>query len=110
MNISVMAWLHDYWLRLLAILLALGALATLPFVYYQLMNWVVMGAAILIARDAFKQHQEAIVWLFILLAVVFNPIAPLYLGQFAWKIADVIAALLLVASFFMVPARHTKIA
>ena len=104
-----MTWVQQYWLRVIAFLLALGALATLPFVYYQLMNWVVMGAAILIAHDAFKQNQEAAAWLFVLLAMIFNPIAPFYLDPLSWKVADVIAALLLVASFFMVPARHTKI-
>jgi len=98
-----MAWSRDNWLKVLAIAMALGALAPVPYyAYFQLMNWVVVVAALMTAWQAYRQNTFWIVWLFALVAVVFNPLAPLYLQADVWRIADIIAAALFVLSFFLV--------
>jgi len=94
------AWLRQHWLSLLAIVLLLGALAPLPYVYYQIMNWVVAIAALRIAYHGYK-YNEWLLWPFVAVAIVFNPIAPLYFTALVWQIADVVVALLFVASFFV---------
>lgn len=97
------AWLQDNWLKLLAIAFALGALAPIPFyAYFQLMNWVVVGAALTTALQAYKQKRAWIVWLFVFVAVVFNPLAPLYLAADVWRVADIVVAVLFITSFFLV--------
>ena len=101
------AWLQDNWLKLLAIAMALGALAPVSYyAYFQLMNWVVVGAALMTAWQAYKQKSLWIVWLFALVAVVFNPLAPLYLQADIWRIADVVVAALFVISFFLVKPKN----
>lgn len=96
-------WLRDNWLKIVAILFVLGALAPVPyFAYYQLMNWVVVGAALMTAWQAYKQNSVWIVWLFVLVAVVFNPVAPLYFRADVWQAADITVAALFVISFFLV--------
>jgi hypothetical protein len=92
-------WLQKHGLTILAILLALGALASWPFVYYQVLDWTVAGAALLIAKRAHQQGQVWMQWLFIAVAVLFNPLAPLYIRQDLWRIADIIVAILFFLSF-----------
>ena len=96
-------WAQDNWLKVLAIAMALGALAPVPyFAYFQLMNWIVVGAALVTAYHAYKQKSDWLVWLFVLVAVVFNPLAPFYFSAEFWRYVDVAAALLFVLSFFLV--------
>lgn len=96
-------WLQDNWLKVLAILFALGALAPVPyFAYYQLMNWVVVGAALVTAWQAYKLNNLWLTWLFALVAVLFNPLAPLYFSADIWRFADIVVAILFVLSFFLV--------
>ena len=100
-------WIQDNWLKLLAIALALGALAPIPYyAYFQLMNWVVVGAALMTAAQAYKQNKLWLVWLFVLVAVVFNPVAPLYLAADMWRVADMVVAALFVISFFLVKPKN----
>jgi hypothetical protein len=100
-------FLNNNGLKLVAIAMLLGALVssfsallTLPFVYYQLMNWAVAGGAIMVAWQAYKRSDLYFTWLFALVAVVFNPIAPIHLSAFAWQIADAIVIVLFAVSFF----------
>ena len=96
-------WIQDNWLKLLAIALALGALAPIPYyAYFQLMNWVVVGAALMTAWQAYKLGKLFPAWLFVLVAVVFNPLAPFYFSADVWRIADVVVAALFLVSFFLI--------
>ena len=92
-------WLKQNWLSVLAIVLALLALGTFPYVYYQIMNWVLVFAALTVAWRAKKMQKELIMWLFVAVAVVFNPITPLYLRQDIWRALDIVVAVLFVYSF-----------
>lgn len=97
------AWLGNNWLKVLAMAMALGALAPIPyFAYFQLMNWVVVGAALMTALHAYKQNSMWIVWIFVLVAVVFNPVAPFYFSADVWRIADIVVAILFAASLLYV--------
>ena len=96
-------WIQDNWLKLLDIALALGALAPIPYyAYFQLMNWVVVGAALMTAWQAYKLGKLFPAWLFVLVAVVFNPLAPFYFSADVWRIADVVVAALFLVSFFLI--------
>lgn len=102
-----MNWLRENWLKIVAILFLLGAIGHIQYyAYYQLMNWVVVGAAIVTSVQAYKQNRTWIAWLFVLLAVVFNPVAPLYFSADVWRIADLVAATIFAISFAFV--RSTK--
>ncbi len=87
-----MTWLQLHWLKVLAITLLCGALTSVPYMaYYQLMNWVVLAAAIVTAMQAHHTERDTFMWLSLLVAIVFNPIAPLYFSTSVWHIADGIA-------------------
>ncbi|MDO8529914.1 MAG: hypothetical protein Q7S10_00670 [bacterium] len=102
-------FLKNNWLALVAIAMLAGALAssfstlfTLPFAYYQLMNWAVMISAIMITWQSYKSKKAWLVGLFGIVAVVFNPIASIYLSAFAWQVADIIVILLFIGYFVLV--------
>lgn len=96
-------WITNNWLKVVAIATLAGAIwgGNYPFVYYQLMNWIVVGAAIVTALQASRKNQIAVMWLFLLVAVVFNPIAPLYLNQNVWRIVDMVGGGLLIIALFV---------
>ena len=87
---------------------ALGVTFTsysLPYVYYQLLNWVVLGAALVTANHAHDKNRPLLMWVFIILAVIFNPVAPFYLSPIAWHVLDLVAAGLFYASFLLIRAK-----
>ena len=103
--IGMKTWIEFNWLKLLAIAFALGAVQTavaLPFAYYQYMNWIVLGASLMLARQANSKNKMFFVWLFILVAVTFNPLAPMYFRADIWQVLDLVVAGLFLASFFLV--------
>ncbi len=97
------------WLKLLAIVLILGAVQpflSLPFAYYQIMNWVVVGASILSAKMADRFSRPFLTWLFIFIAVIFNPIAPIYLRADVWQITDLVTALIFAFSLVFLKGKR----
>jgi len=98
-----MNWIKFNWLKVVAIFLLIGALFSIPyFAYYQLMNWVVVGAALVTAWQAHAYNKGAWMWLFILVAVIFNPLAPFYFRTDVWQIADIVVAVLFMISFIFI--------
>ena len=81
---------------LIAALLLLGALADWPYVYYQLLRWVVCGVAIFVAASAYGWQKLWATWLFGFIAVLFNPVAPIHLSRAAWQPIDVICSMLFI--------------
>jgi hypothetical protein len=100
MLLKLSHWLGTHWLTIMAMCAIGGALynPSLPFAYFQLMNWAVLGATLLIALNA---RNTAAMWLFIIIAVIFNPIAPLFFRADIWQIVDIVAIFCLFVSFFI---------
>lgn len=102
-------WIQFNWLKLLAVAFMAGALQSmyvLPFAYFQFMNWVVLGASLVTAQQANHQNKMFMVWLFILVGVVFNPVAPMYFTTQVWQISDLVAIALFAISFiFLTPKK-----
>lgn len=108
-------WFNGNWLKLAAIILLLGALISsfsklfsLPFAYYQLMNWAVVGGALMAVWQSYKMNALLPMWLFALVAVIFNPIAPIYLSAFTWQIADMVVIILFAVSFFVMKEKKVN--
>ena len=104
--------LKKNWLTVLAIIVLVSAWlpfamssVTLPYAYYQLLNWIVAGSALTIAYRAHAKKMAVVMWVSVAVAVVFNPIAPLYLDEATWRILDLVAALVLAASSWFVQSR-----
>jgi hypothetical protein len=92
--------------RLVAIALLLWALDHHAYGYYQILRWVVCGAAVYSAFVAMGSKKTPWAWALGITAVLFNPIIPIHLRRDSWAFIDVIAAILFAASTFFVRERR----
>lgn len=70
----------------------------LPYAYFQILRWVVPAVCVYRGYLAFSQGRKVWMWIFIPLAVLFNPLAPIYLDRETWVVIDVVSALVLLVS------------
>lgn len=79
---------------LIPAVLLLIAIARLPYGYYTFLRVVVCAVALLIAYTGWESRTSAQVWavLFVLIAILFNPIFPVHLNRAAWFYLDIAAA------------------
>jgi len=72
-----------------------GALLDLPYGYFQLLRLVVCAVAAYGASGAYK--NDASVWAVTLglIALLFNPVFPVYLNRSTWIFIDLVAAVVL---------------
>lgn len=85
------------WLFLLPTAFLLLGVADLPMGYYTFMRIVVFIASCLIVLIEYKGSNNITIWtvLFALIAILFNPIIPIYLhNKDIWTTLDVIAAII----------------
>ena len=83
---------------LIASSLLFGALAPLPYGYYQMLRWLVFGISIYIAYKGYQWNRKWATWLFAGCAVLFNPILPIYLTREIWRPIDIVFGILFVVS------------
>jgi len=82
-------------------IMLLVAIAPLPYVYYQFLRWVTCGIAIFMAIQAYRWKRIWAVWLFGLVAVLFNPIAPIHLTKEIWRPINAACSVLFITSVFV---------
>ena len=70
----------------------------LPIGYYTLLRLVVTAAAAYIAYDTFQNDkQSGWIWVFGFVAILFNPLIPIYLDKEIWMVIDFVVAILFIA-------------
>ncbi len=77
---------------ILAVMLLL-CLAPMPYGYYQLIRFVAMVAFAYFAYCYFKSDEGGVGCIFIVLALLFQPIFKIALGRTLWNVLDVIVAI-----------------
>ena len=90
MNLSKIAYFS-------AILLVLGIFSW-PYGYFVMLRWIVCGTAIVLANKYFELKLNHWTVIFGCIALIFNPIFPVYLSKAVWVSIDFISAIL----FFLV--------
>jgi len=69
----------------------------LPIGYYTLLRLVVTAAAAYIAYDTFQtDKQSGWIWVFGFIAILFNPLIPIYLDKELWMVIDFAVAILFI--------------
>jgi len=61
--------------------------------YYTLLRWITCIASILVAFQAFEKGIDWAKVVFIVIAILFNPLAPIYLSRSTWIPIDIITAI-----------------
>lgn len=95
-------------LRLIAGILLLGALGTWPYAYYQILRWTVVIAGGYSAWILFSDKRIGWAWFFTAAAILFNPIAPIYMQKSDWYIFDVVIGMAFLISLYLVDRKDAK--
>jgi len=80
--------------KIATIALLVAVIPIWPYFFYQALKLGVFGAAAFSAYLYHKEKDKGWMLTMIGIAIVFNPINPLYFGHFLWSIVDIIVALL----------------
>ncbi len=93
-----MIWLKQNWFKITAAILLLWALADNPYSYYQFLRWAITIIGAYTAYLAYNKKQNIWIWIFVIIAILFNPLAPFYLSKDTWQLFDFIAAIIFLLS------------
>ncbi len=79
------------------------ALADNPYGYYQILRWVIAGVTGYSAYLAYEQGKNAWTWILAIIAILFNPIAPIHLDRETWSVLNniIVAAIIFTSIFKM---------
>lgn len=86
-----------------AIFLLLAIPPGWPYGFYQLLRWAIFASSVVVTWGFYKSHITAWAFIFGAVALLFNPIAPIYLNKQSWVPIDFVAAVL-----FFLAAYATK--
>ena len=72
--------------------LLLLCLFDMPYGYYVLVRFIATAAFCFLAFEEYKQGNTDRMILFIILAILFQPILKIHLGRVIWNIVDIVVA------------------
>lgn len=84
--------------RVVVGLMLIAALGSWEYSFYQLLRVAVCSASIYLVWYFFQTKTQWLAWLFIVSALLFNPIAPVYLDKSVWQLLDITFAILFLGS------------
>ncbi|MBA7582492.1 hypothetical protein ES708_24422 [subsurface metagenome] len=79
---------------ILSILMLFGAVAEWPYGYYTILRWITCITSILVVIQAFEKNIDWAKVVFIVIAILFNPLAPIYLSRSTWIPLDIVTAII----------------
>jgi len=94
--------------KLIAAVMLIAALGHHHYDYYTLLRWVACGVCAFTAFQAIQSKKFGWLCVFVIAALVLNPIAPVHLKRDTWAIVDIAAAVLLLVSIPIMDARKAK--
>jgi hypothetical protein len=83
-----------------------AALGRHAYDYYMLLRWIACGVCAYTAFQAMQTKKIGWLWIFIIAALVLNPIALLHLKRETWAFVDAAAAVLLLLSIAVMDIRR----
>lgn len=85
-------------LKLLLAVLLFICLLDMPYGYFQLVRFVSMAVFVYLAYDANTRDENGLAFVFIALALLFQPFFKVHLGRTLWNVVDVVVGVWLVVS------------
>jgi hypothetical protein len=87
------------------VLLLLAIPAIWPYGYYIFLRWVITAIAVFFIWITSKIQEQKWSGLMVVIAILFNPIIPIYLTKEIWVVIDLIVAGLFLLSIFKIKNR-----
>lgn len=94
--------------KLIAAVMLFAALGRHAYDYYTILRWIACGVCAYTAFQAMQSKKIGWLFVFVIVALVLNPITPLRIKRDTWAIVDVAAALLLLMSIAAIDIRRPK--
>jgi hypothetical protein len=91
----------------LAVLLLL-CLTDMPYGFFQLVRFLSLIGFAILAFDANQKEKQTEVVIYIVLAILFQPLFKISLGRTLWNIIDVIVAIGLILTIFSTTDNNKK--
>lgn len=88
--------------KISAIALLFAAIPIFPYVFYQILKFLIFGTACFSGYLYHQEKNKKWMWIMVIIAVIFNPINPLYFGHPIWSVLDIIVSI----TFFRSPKKH----
>jgi hypothetical protein len=97
-----------WWIWLIPVVLLLVATARLPYGYYTFTRIAVCAVAAWLAIVEWNTSRSIRIWLvvFALIAILFNPLIPIYLKRGTWFYLDILTAVAFLAHLGMAKLRR----
>ena len=76
-----------------------------PYGYFMLLRVVICASSGYMAYVGFNKGKDVWIWIFVVIAILFNPILPIHLGKDIWAIVDVIVAGIFMVSLFTLKSK-----
>ncbi len=94
--------------KLIAAVMLFAALGRHAYDYFTLLRWVASGVCAYTAFQAMQSKKIGWLFVFVIAALVLNPIAPLRIKRETWTIVDAAAAMLLLLSIAVMDIRKPR--
>jgi len=88
------------------ILLLIAIFPIKEYGYYILLRWIVCLTAIYIGYYSYEAEKIYWTWVVGIIALIFNPIIPFYLGKDFWVIVDFVTAIIFVINIFILKKKN----
>lgn len=95
-------------IKIVLSVLFLVCLLDMPYGYFQLVRFLALAGFAILANQANQKNDQTGTFVYIALAVLFQPLIKIPLGRGIWNIVDVIVAAGLIASIFM-PGKNSGV-
>lgn len=87
--------------KIICTVLLLFCLANMPYSYFELVRFVVMFAFIWLAYSDRKNPNKRLTIIWVISAVLINPLVKIHLGRTLWNIVDILWAIILLGSILL---------
>jgi hypothetical protein len=94
--------------KLIAAAMLFAALDRHAYDYYTILRWIACGVCAYTAFQAEQKKELGWLFVFVITALVLNPISPLRLKRDTWSIVDTAAAVLLLVSIVVMDVRKPR--
>lgn len=94
--------------KLIAAGMLFVALGRHPYDYYTILRWIACGVAAFTAYQAFEIKRIGWIFVFAVVALLFNPLVPLHLRRGTWECLNLAAAALLLLSIPLMDVRKAQ--
>ena len=88
-------------IKIILALMLFACLLDMPYGYYQLVRFTAMGVFGYLAFISFERQERAVGYVYVLLALLFQPFFKVALGRELWNVVDVVVGVGLVATMLV---------